>query len=312
MPKNAPSDYHVSYPQVRRIINILARHIEKQAGLEPNDIFYNSDSDNSNTAVFPPHKIEIGVQSLLSTRRNDYVKDKFFVFTILNLFHEEQHLHRLQQFQNTNASDNVKIFARNMVIRNAIPEYYQAGYFRNPNEIDAELAGIKNTRDFFKANYPEIDVDTELVNIIRKSKEWYADKHIATIEQGIQNLQTELNNPHPAFVKLPAILPYKTYSQGLQDLYNHPKYNQAYKACKKSNDGIQGANTLLQFIEETQPWWFLNYKCLQDEWTNRIKNSTPPIDIQQHQSKRGAEAEAQFGHMLEKSTKQITMEHENI
>lgn len=196
-----------------------------------------------------------------------------------------------------------KVMAHTDLLRISIPECYQGGilanYWNNINEIDAESYGIQKTKQFFQTNFPSIDVDTHIINIIKEKRIWYADTNIKTVDQAIQNLEKQrvavINRPICLFSKFSQ----HTYSHSLQTFIQNENRLLAYNTAYNNQDSKQVMNILLDFIKEERPWKYKEYPCLQDEWTDKIRNAEPPAFAKLRKLDRATQLEDMYENLLD-------------
>ncbi len=53
------------------------------------------------------------------------------------------------------------------------------------------------------------------------------------------------------------------------------------------------------FIKENQPWRYKKFPCLQDEWTDEIRNAEPPTFAKLRKLNRITQLEELYGHLLD-------------
>ncbi len=58
-------------------------------------------------------------------------------------------------------------------------------------------------------------------------------------------------------------------------------------------------NILLDFIKEERPWKYKEYPCLQDEWTDKIRNAEPPAFAKLRKLDRATQLEAMYKNLLD-------------
>lgn len=271
------NNYHISQKEAVRLIENIKQDVSNCTGIPLHKIKIDKHFDGG-TTYNQGERITIGTKYLYQNRKNGMVLDRNLVQTVIIPYHEQRHCMQFQLFQKSNVSDKIKHMARIDLIKNAIPEYYREvyGYWNNINEIDAERYGVATTYALFKNNFPEIDIETELVNLVKLSQRWYANTHVNSYDDIIRNLDQAEEASYDAYVHLkynPYIL---NYSRNFKAFYNDKTTYQQYLAL--SSDGAAANRLLLDFIKQQEPWRFLNYPCLEDtEWTPEVRQSKKPF-----------------------------------
>lgn len=249
------------------------------------------------------YRIVLGTKDLSSYKYNKQIPEQLFVEKIISCFHENRHLQQQFAFKQSSCNKEIKFMAHTDLLRISIPECYQGGilanYWNNVNEIDAELYGIKNTKLFFQTNFPNIDVNTHIVNIIREKGIWYADTNINNVDQAIQNLEQQLlavtHRPICLFSKFSQ----PTYSHSLQTFMKNENRLLTYNIAYNNQDSKQVMKILLDFVKEERPWKYKEYPCLQDEWTDKIRNAEPPAFAKLRKLDRATQLEAIYENRLD-------------
>lgn len=249
------------------------------------------------------YRIVLGTKDLSSYKYNKQIPEQLFVEKIISRFHEDRHLQQQFAFRQSSCNEEIKFMAHTDLLRISIPECYQGGilanYWNNINEIDAESYGIQKTKQFFQTNFPSIDVDTHIINIIKEKRIWYADTNIKTVDQAIQNLEKQrvavINRPICLFSKFSQ----HTYSHSLQTFIQNENRLLAYNTAYNNQDSKQVMNILLDFIKEERPWKYKEYPCLQDEWTDKIRNAEPPAFAKLRKLDRATQLEAMYENLLD-------------
>lgn len=248
------------------------------------------------------YRIVLGTKDLSSYKYNKQIPEQLFVEKIISCFHEDRHLQQQFAFRQSSCNEEIKFMAHTDLLRISIPECYQGGilanYWNNINEIDAESYGIQKTKQFFQTNFPSIDVDTHIINIIKEKRIWYADTNIKTVDQAIQNLEKQrvavINRPICLFSKFSQ----HTYSHSLQTFIQNENRLLAYNTAYNHQDSKQVMNILLDFIKEERPWKYKEYPCLQDEWTDKIRNAEPPAFAKLRKLDRATQLESMYENLL--------------
>ncbi len=249
------------------------------------------------------YRILIGIKDLFSYKNKNQVLEQNFVATIIACFHEDRHLQQQFAFRQSSCNEEIKFMAHTDLLRISMPECYQGGilanYWNNINEIDAESYGIQKTKQFFQTNFPRMDVDIHIINIIKEKRIWYADTNIKTVDQAIQNLEKQrvavINRPICLFSKFSQ----HTYSHSLQTFIQNENRLLAYNTAYNNQDSKQVMNILLDFIKEERPWKYKEYPCLQDEWTDKIRNAEPPAFAKLRKLDRATQLEAMYENLLD-------------
>lgn len=294
---NFNQNYHYSQKQ----IDILLTQIQNQLQEQYQDLTvrWRTSKYNSRFRIKEPFRIDIGTKCISDNLHQGYVRDQDFVKVIFALNHEERHLQQRLLFQSTDVSDEIKQMARIDLIGVAIPEFYHGyGYYNDINEIDAELHGIIETRALFKENFPEIDVDQALTDIIKIPDEWYASKRFHTIDEAIQNLKTAKQESYHKYIPLPIKIAIP--SKKSLALKTFMKSQDRIDTYWNFHDGMQANQFLLDFIAEEQPWRFYRYPCIRSEWPESALSgkAKPPTLASIRHLDRGSEAESRFEDIL--------------
>lgn len=90
-----------------------------------------------------------------------------FAMLVWNCKHEERHLEQNRWYLSGEKLDTVQQrMCEHFVMGQLLPEFYWAAYSKDPTEIDADLWAMKETRAYFKDNYPDYDVDGFILGCI--------------------------------------------------------------------------------------------------------------------------------------------------
>lgn len=243
--------------------------------------------------------ITIGIKSMYMHRQGDMVRDRDFVLALITAFHEQKHALQLQMFMKETEKPNQDVMkmAHVELLRRSIPAYYRNGYYTNINEIDAELSGIQNTYEICKNNFPEIDVNTEIVNLINVSMIKWNTRHVYSTEDAMNNLTDLRSKAYEIYVPLPDNP--NDHQSNFRAFQKDRSTANAYENLK--DDPIAANRLLLDFIKEREPWRYLEFPYLKStEWTESVRNSKKPL-INKILSRREQEeiANAYFGHVLD-------------
>lgn len=292
-------NYAFNINDIESTLQYIRKNISQNTNIPLQKIKFMKQRYGGSTTTREPIEIIIGTKSIYENINDNMVRDQDFVDTVLTCYHEQQHALRRQQFKQPIVDNLTKQIARIDLISTTIPEYYRTntGYYDNIGEMDAELHGIIETRAFFKENFPEINVDHELVNIIHENSPWYADTHVKTVDEAIHNLHTAMTESYHKVIPLP--INRKTGYQKKYSLKQFEKNSNNIQAYMSFTDGMQSNQYLLNFIKDTQPWRFYRYPCIRSEWPESALNGTakPPVFAKTRHLDRGFEAEAKFGHI---------------
>lgn len=215
----------------------------------------------SATSNFKP-LMEIGTKDIYNNMSHRQVRNQDFVRAVLALNHENRHVFQNKElFQQKHPDRLTKLMTIQKVISTAIPEYYNKTYWdSNLFEIHAERRGISDTVEYFNHNFPEIDVEKELVNIINSEHNWYAKRPVTSIEDAYNKLDRQAEKSLTASVQL-----YKN-SFGLDQ--NSPAFQAFYQQTDmdafNEKPADEQRNILLQFVAEYTPSVIRHYKALSD------------------------------------------------
>ena len=208
-------------------------------------------------------KIGLGIKPILQySYEGTLVRNKDFVRSIKSLMHEEQHLCQQKElFQHTTSDTDSKIMAAQNAICTVFPEYYETCYFHsNLYEINAEKQALINTRDYFKANHPEINVEQELVNIINSYRTWYAEHPVTSFDDAIDKLNTAFDRAK----NMPIII----NPENFKDRAPSPAYQLFFQDISLDEynklSGSEQRERLLKFIGKNAPSQITGYKVLSD------------------------------------------------
>lgn len=117
--------------------------------------------------IKPSSTIIIGIDFVKNLKDSDFVLNKDFVYTIVSLFHEYQHALRNYEMYHNPQKDCEEVYVSSFTSAYFI-NYYHLKHHMSPNELDAELNGILNAKDFFTKFYPEIDFESALVEKVNE------------------------------------------------------------------------------------------------------------------------------------------------
>lgn len=110
-----------------------------------------------------------------------YVDMSLFCEMMLAVKHEQQHVHQHAVTYRNAIPDNISML-KDYVSTFYNPRYYRYNYGKMLHEIDANIESIKATRDYFKKNFPDYDVDADLCQIMYDRQScsqygWFTDEH---------------------------------------------------------------------------------------------------------------------------------------
>lgn len=255
------TDFNIVKSALERLKTSMISDIKQDYNVDM-EIRLKADEFDSATSNYKPPYIRIGTKCIHDNMSHGQVQNQDFVHTVLALKHENTHVFQNQKlFQQEHPDDITRLMSIQKVIGTALPEYYNKTYWdSNLFEIHAEYQGISDTVEYFKTNFPEIDVEKELVNIINSEKDWYAKRPITSIEDAYQKLDKKAEKCLTANVQL-----YKS-SLGLDK--NSPAFQVFYQQTdmdafnEKSAD--EQRDILLQFVAEYTPSIIRHYKALSD------------------------------------------------
>lgn len=135
----------------------------------------NNEKGSEYSQVCHTSGISIGIAVLSNYKDNDIIPNYIVVDVVVNIFHEYQHALRnyemYHNYQNTNQEIYVSSFTSAY-----LPYYYHKKHSMSPNELDAELYGILNAKEFFQEFFPDFDFDSaiiERVNELFEDNCWY-------------------------------------------------------------------------------------------------------------------------------------------
>lgn len=257
------------------------------------------------------YDIIINVSPLFENKKAPTISEQTFVDIVWSCFHEEEHLHQNYIFQQSKCTNEIRHMAHTELLHVTIPETYDSnsesnlsGYWHNINEINAELYGLKKTIIFFQENFqenfPEIDVENHIIQLIKDKTVWYADnKNIKNIHEATQKLEDAKQQSYDEPILLQIRHIHKNYSPCLKSFVSDETRRKTYVNAYDNHDGQTCMQLLLDFIKENQPWKYKKFTCLQDEWTDEIRNAKPPAFAKLRKLDRAAELEAQYGDKLD-------------
>lgn len=239
------------------------------------DVQLDKKRDSSATGYYKPPYMRIGIQNIYANMSHGQIRNQDFVKAVLSFKHENTHVFQTQaSFQQEHPDKLSRLMAVQKVIGIAIPEYYDKTYWENSLfEIHAEYQGISDTVEYFKTNFPEIDVEKELVNIINSEDYWYAKRPVQSLEDAYNKLDRQAEKSLSANVQL-----YQN-SFGLDQ--NSPAFQVFYQQTdmdafnEKSAD--EQRDILLQFVAEYTPSVIRHYKALSDVPTSDGPDRIPLI-----------------------------------
>lgn len=301
------NDYNFTLDETLDYLTDISNHAIATSTIQPitQTFFHNQyTSQFQDNLKFNHHeyKIIIGTANLYNDMYHGHVHNFHFVQKVFACFHEIGHLKQAEEFQQPITNSEIQYMAQTEIIKRTLPEAYliENGYYNNINEIDAEQYGLFETRKFFKENFPEIDVDMYLVNIINSYEKWFAKQNISSVKEAMQNLEDARQQSRERILKLPIdkITPFSNCSPELKNFAKNTKRKQAYKQASENKDFKTAHRLLLDFIEQKYPWKYKELEGLKSEWTPRVYRSKHPI-LDNNHAHRFAELEAEYGDTLE-------------
>lgn len=153
------------------------------------------------------HKLFINIPNILLLKKevynNNISTDDFYVFVALVVIHEYRHLMQgkcifdgdiIDGFSKKDAFDSQLI----MYIRYFFDAYYILNKGNIKYEEDAERFAIKKTLDFFKNNYPNVNIENSLISVINYYSKLQLDGGI------VPTLPINCSNTYEVFKKIDA------------------------------------------------------------------------------------------------------------
>lgn len=157
--------------------NQLKQTLENDSNFDCNIVFNENDKGGIFQYIKPSSVIIIGCDFIKKLKDNDFVSNKDFAYSIVTLFHEYQHALRNYEMYHNYQNVNQEIYVSSFTSA-YLPYYYHKKHSMSPNEIDAELYGILNAKEFFQEFFPNFDFDfenaiVERVNELFEDNCWY-------------------------------------------------------------------------------------------------------------------------------------------
>lgn len=255
------TDFKIVKLTLKDLISKTKTNIQTDYNLDINIYTDKTEPDSAMSNHKPPY-IRIGTKDIYDNMSHKQVRNQDFVKAVLSIQHENTHVFQNQELFQQKYPDNItRIMTVQKVIGAVIPEYYNKTYWdSNLFEIHAEKRGISDTIKYFNTNFPEVDVETELISIINSEKDWYAKRPVTSIEDAYRKLDKQAEKCLTANVQL-----HKS-SFGLEQ--NSPAFQVFYQQTdmdafnEKSAD--EQRDILLQFVAEYTPSAVRHYKALSD------------------------------------------------
>lgn len=176
-----------------KVLSCLSSEIEKIKMLYPDNVasvgFSNENIDGGALMCGSGFALlnDAG-QFIIAIGANDF-PNKFHIFVQSSLFcemmlavkHEQQHVHQHAVTYKNATPDNISML-KDYVSTFYNPRYYRYNYGKMLHEIDANIESIKATRNYFKKNFPDYDVDADLCQIMYDRQScsqygWFTDEH---------------------------------------------------------------------------------------------------------------------------------------
>lgn len=176
-----------------KVLSCLSSEMEKIKMLYPDNVasvgFSNENIDGGALMCGSGFALQNNAgQFIIAIGSNDF-PNKFHMFVQSSLFcemmlavkHEQQHVHQHAVTYKNATLDNISML-KDYVSTFYNPRYYRYNYGKMLHEIDANIESIKATRDYFKKNFPDYDVDADLCQIMYDRQScsqygWFTDEH---------------------------------------------------------------------------------------------------------------------------------------
>lgn len=299
-------DTQINKTIVKNTITNILHDICKNSKVSIGNVILSKTQDSAIRHKHKNYDIIINISPLFENNKTTTISEQKFVDIVWSCFHEEEHLHQNYLFQQPECTDEIRHMAHTELLHVSIPETYQpndtsglAGYWHNINEINAETYGMQKTRLFFQQNFPDIDVDHHLVQLISSKNIWYANnRNIKNINNAFHNLNVAKQNSYHKPILLPIRYIQNKYSSCLKEFISNEVRRQNYIQAYDNQDGKTCLQLLLDFIKEERPWKYKEYPCLQDEWTDKIRNAEPPALAKLRKLDRATQLEAMYANLL--------------
>lgn len=127
-------------------------------------------------------KLDIGISSVgFSDSKSNRMSFSLFCEMMLAINHEREHVRQYAELYKQDTPEN-RCMALDSLSTFGNSRYYRQNYGNMLHEIDANIEGIKSTREYFQENFPKYDVDADLCEIMyRRQSEgtygWFTEEH---------------------------------------------------------------------------------------------------------------------------------------
>ncbi|MBD5585769.1 MAG: hypothetical protein HDQ88_11860 [Clostridia bacterium] len=203
-----------------------------------------------------------------------------FERTAIEMAKSFRHAQQDQAIRQPTDDPRIVEMAKSEILRQTIPEFYQADYYNNPMELDAMHYAMKIVREKKDDVAPRTDTDAfqrDFFNnglTTHKDTEWYVDGPVRTPQDAMATIQRKINHPEqaPAHHDLTATL--RTYSPMFQDFMQDKKRMSKLNTCRTAQEQ---KDLLLSFVYERQPELFTEYQSL-NQWTPRPMAKMPTME----------------------------------
>lgn len=271
--------------------------MSKKYGIE---VYYDKDAYGS---VFTRNQddrksILIGMKDVERFGFNGTSYDEInFERTAIEMAKSFRHAQQDQAIRQPTDDPRIVEMAKSEILRQTMPEFYQADYYNNPMELDAMCYAMRTVREQKGTIAPRTDTDTfqrDFFNdgiTTHKDTGWYVDHPVQTPQDALDAIRRKVNHPEqaPAHHDLTATL--RTYSPMFQDFMQDKRRMARLNTCQTAQEQ---KDLLLSFVHEKQPELFTRYKAL-DRWTPRPLAKMPTMEEIKDREQDFSQESSQYG-----------------
>ena len=244
--------------------------------LEPKSkCVYYADTDKGETVtdvlhpygsrLYTPYKVGIGFKSVYDNMVDNRVRNEDAVKALKAVFHEKQHVVLTSRyFQRTDLSDSLKQIARVSVASKFFPEYYDSGYFCNPEEIMCELRAFESLEEFFEEH--PVNFDWRVILVEQANNNYDFINHARDFEDLKNQYARKVSSSYYDSRINGSVLDKEKHSASFLELRNRG----AVVDILNAPDGVKEVELVNKYIGKYHPEYFRGYQCIKSEYC--IKN----------------------------------------
>ena len=226
-----------------------------------------------NSRFYTPYAVNVGFESVYSHVYDDYVQNEYAVKVLKAAYHEQCHVFLdTKKYLKQNVSDRIKQVARVSVASKYLPEYYEQGYYRNPEEIMCELYALKEIEKFFDSH--SVDFDWQGIILDQANYRYmfieHADNFVDLKEQYLMKISSSFYDSRIDGRILNEI----NISKAAKELL---KNGILLDVCN-AQCGADEVDIINHYIGKYHPEYFRGYQCIKDEYiVPNIRNTCERI-----------------------------------